>query len=125
METPKLTPLDGQPAIGRPPLTVQEIISQHRLLTNRLAPHRERFDLALGLLNEVNLDQAVTTAAQSIAQTLTLDQCVPALAKAALLATLRDKLITALRVELIGSHESALAEFTKENESILRAHGAI
>ena len=104
---------------------VQQILARHRGYLTRLAAARERFDLAKGLIGETNLDAAITAAARDVAVNLNLDLCLPALAKAVLLDSLRDRLVAALKTELIDVLENDCAAFETENSVILRAHDPI
>jgi hypothetical protein len=115
----------NQTATGQLSQADQEVFNRHKDLTGKFKSNQARFDAVKGLLDEIDLDAAITNAALSISQNLSLDKCVPALVKAALLATMREKLTTALRMELVNGPESALAAFRDEHGETLRRLGLL
>lgn len=103
---------------------VEQILAQHRNYPIRIAAAREQLFMAKGVVEEINLDAAIKAAAVNLAQDLDFKNCLPALALAVVVESVRPELLAALEAELVGNLESEFAKFQTENEVLLRAHGA-
>ena len=106
-------------------MTPDELKQQHHQLVQRVAAGRLKMDICSGLLAEVDMDAAIKEAALSISINLRVADCVPALARAVALDTVRPKLLAALRADLIESPESDLSAFIKLHGETLKNHFGI
>src|ERR1039458_1952873 len=97
---------------------VQQILEQHRNLTIRIAAAKEQFFMASGVVEEVNFEASIKTAAGKLTQDLNFNQCRPALALAVVVEAVRPKLLAALEAELVGNLENDFAKFETENADL-------
>ncbi len=106
-------------------MTPDELKQQHHQLVQRVAAGRLQMDMCSGLLAEVDMGAAIKEAALSISTNLRVDDCLPALSRAAVICTHRQNLFMALKVELIDLPESDLIAFKKLHGETLKNHFGI
>lgn len=102
-----------------------ELKQKHHYFVQRVAAGREKMDICSGLIAEVDMDAAINNAALSISTNLRVADCVPALARAVVIDTVRPKLLAALRADLIELPESDLSAFKKLHGETLKNHFGI
>jgi hypothetical protein len=102
-----------------------EILLEHSRLVQRVAAGRAKADQAYTVLAEINTDEAVKAAALHLAQYQNLDGHLPALTKVVVVSELSEKLLAALRAELIELPENDLAAFKKLYTETLKNYGGI